>query len=141
MTHTVSGGVFRLVMTCIPETSHGPRWVSAVVEETTGPVSYTVQTGDGRVMRRHVDQIRKRHTTVSTEAPIPEVTVEPTGLQVPDPVLEALPADCAITTSVREKMAAPDTAQAHPSAVEKPDAGVVPLPVLRCSERKSLLLT
>lgn len=115
--------------------SHGPRWVPAVVEETTGPVSYTVQTGDGRVMRRHVDQIRKRHTTVSTDAPIPEVTVEPTRLQVPDPVLEALPADCAITTSIREERTAPDTAQAHPSAVEQPDAGGVPLPVLRRSER------
>ncbi|XP_060786568.1 LOW QUALITY PROTEIN: uncharacterized protein K02A2.6-like [Neoarius graeffei] len=47
--------------------SHGPKWIPAVVDENTGPVSYTVQTGDGRVMRRHVDQIRKRHASSSRQ--------------------------------------------------------------------------
>ncbi|CAM4597728.1 unnamed protein product [Leuciscus chuanchicus] len=115
--------------------SHGPRWVPAVVEENTGPVSYTVQTGDGRVMRCHVDQIKKRHTIVTGETPMPERTEEPTSLQVSDTVLEALPADSAVTTSVRERMTASETAQVHPSVVEQTEAEVGPLPVLRRSER------
>lgn len=41
--------------------SHGPTWVPAIIVGSTGPVSYTVQMGDGRVVRRHVDQVRKRH--------------------------------------------------------------------------------
>lgn len=30
--------------------SHGPKWIPAVIDESTGPVSFKVQTGDGRVM-------------------------------------------------------------------------------------------
>lgn len=66
---------------------------------------------------------------------MPERTEEPTSLQVSDTVLEALPADSAITTAVRERMTASETAQAHPSVVEQTKAGIDPLPVLRCSER------
>ena len=52
--------------------SHGPRWVPAVIEMNTGPVSYTVQTGDGRVMRCHVYQTCKRH------APMTETSMDRT---------------------------------------------------------------
>ena len=55
--------------------SHGPKWVPGFIEKVTGPVSYTVMLGDGRVVRRHVDQICSRQ-----EAPdkcVAPVSVEP----------------------------------------------------------------
>ena len=38
----------------------GPRWIPGHVETATGPVSYKVRLADGRVVRRHVDQIHSR---------------------------------------------------------------------------------
>lgn len=42
----------------------GPKWVPGIVASVTGPVSYKVMLADGRVVRRHVDQIHSR-----TESP------------------------------------------------------------------------
>nr|XP_033960387.1 uncharacterized protein K02A2.6-like [Pseudochaenichthys georgianus] len=41
--------------------SFGPKWIPGIIESVTGPVSYTVMLGDGRVVRRHVDQIHAHH--------------------------------------------------------------------------------
>ncbi|XP_058049786.1 uncharacterized protein K02A2.6-like [Ahaetulla prasina] len=38
-----------------------PRWLPGQIEEVTGPRSYRVQLEDGRMWRRHVDQLRRRH--------------------------------------------------------------------------------
>lgn len=38
----------------------GARWMPAVVERATGPVSYSVRAPDGQMHRRHVDQLRGR---------------------------------------------------------------------------------
>ena len=38
----------------------GEKWVSGVIAEKTGPVSYKVQIHGG-IIRRHVDQIKKDH--------------------------------------------------------------------------------
>ena len=38
----------------------GPPWLPGVIKEPRGPVSYTVETEDGRIIRRHVDHIRGR---------------------------------------------------------------------------------
>ncbi|KAG1927827.1 K02A2.6-like [Pimephales promelas] len=40
--------------------SYGPKWIPGNIETVTGPVSYKVMLGDGRVVRRHVDQIHGR---------------------------------------------------------------------------------
>ena len=37
-----------------------PKWQPGVLEEKTGPVSYTVRLADGRVWRRRCDHLRKR---------------------------------------------------------------------------------
>lgn len=42
--------------------AQGPRWVPGIVAEITGPCSYRVQLEDGRMWRRHVDQLRNRVT-------------------------------------------------------------------------------
>ena len=36
----------------------GPRWVRGVVMETLGPLTYLIQTPDGSLWKRHLDQIR-----------------------------------------------------------------------------------
>ncbi|XP_060781016.1 uncharacterized protein K02A2.6-like [Neoarius graeffei] len=41
--------------------SLGPKWIPGIIESVTGPVSYKVMLGDGRVVRRHVDQIHTHH--------------------------------------------------------------------------------
>ena len=41
-------------------------WVSGTVLEQAGPLSYRVELADGRVVRRHVDHVRSRSSTVST---------------------------------------------------------------------------
>ncbi|XP_058038706.1 uncharacterized protein K02A2.6-like [Ahaetulla prasina] len=38
-----------------------PRWLPGQIEEVTGPRSYRVQLEDGRMWRRHVDQLCRRH--------------------------------------------------------------------------------
>lgn len=116
--------------------SHGPKWIPAVVDENTGPVSYTVQTGDECVMRRHVDQIRKRHASSSSDMSSPEVRGEPDSLQLSERALEFVPADLAILTSVGEGVAEQpaEPAQVHPQAEFMPEAGAEPSPVLQRSE-------
>ena len=44
--------------------SSGPPWLSGHITEIRGPVSYTVKLTDGRVVRKHIDQIRGRTVTV-----------------------------------------------------------------------------
>ena len=36
----------------------GPRWVQAVIVERCGPLSYLVQTLDGKVWKRHIDHVK-----------------------------------------------------------------------------------
>ncbi|XP_063049093.1 uncharacterized protein K02A2.6-like [Engraulis encrasicolus] len=116
--------------------SHGPKWIPAVVDENTGPVSYTVQTGDGRVMRRHVDQIRKRHAS-STDMSSPEERGEPDSMQLPAPAVEFVPADPVVPTSVGGEVTEQpaESAQVPPPAEHLPETGVQQTPVLRRSAR------
>lgn len=48
----------------------GPKWVPGAVVEATGPLSYRVQTADGQVHRRHVDQLRERMFPAPDTAPV-----------------------------------------------------------------------
>ncbi|XP_058024066.1 uncharacterized protein K02A2.6-like [Ahaetulla prasina] len=41
----------------------GPNWQKGTILETTGPKSYLVEIEDGRVWKRHIDQLRKRIAT------------------------------------------------------------------------------
>lgn len=38
----------------------GPRWLPGLIEQISGPVSYRVRLSDGRLLRCHQDQVRKR---------------------------------------------------------------------------------
>lgn len=106
--------------------SHGPKWIPAVIEESTGPVSYTVQTGNGLSMRRHVDQIRRRQTTMISDTTTPEWTTGSLDSSDPGYASEALPEDSVVTTPVRERVAAPGGVLEPPPADKPPDVGVEP---------------
>ncbi|XP_060771685.1 uncharacterized protein K02A2.6-like [Neoarius graeffei] len=65
--------------------STGPQWVHATILTQTSPVSYTVQTADGRMWRRHVDQLLQ--TAAPTLTPPPEDCVgDSLGGHTGDPV-------------------------------------------------------
>ncbi|XP_042613167.1 uncharacterized protein K02A2.6-like [Cyprinus carpio] len=54
-THARSLGVGDPVL--VRNFTYGPKWIPGHIETVTGPLSYKVMLGDGRVVRRHVDQI------------------------------------------------------------------------------------
>ena len=42
-------------------------WLPVEVVKITGPLSYHVKTGDGLVLRKHIDHLRKRHSDNTVE--------------------------------------------------------------------------
>ena len=40
---------------------HGPKWITGRIVKVTGPVSYQIETDEGLVLRRHVDQLRRQY--------------------------------------------------------------------------------
>nr|XP_056708594.1 uncharacterized protein K02A2.6-like [Euleptes europaea] len=55
----------------------GPAWISATVQDTTGPVSFWVATPEGCILWRHIDQLRRR------PADLPEAATVPAPLPIP----------------------------------------------------------
>ena len=71
-----------------------PKWLSGVIAEVTGPLSYVVKLSDGATVRRHVDAIRRRDcspTDSSEDSPAPVVplsvalSTQPAAPTVPPP--------------------------------------------------------
>ena len=58
--------------------NRGRPWVAGVVQSKTGPVSYPIKLEDGRVVKRHLDQIQKTLQSERHERGEPEdLLVEP----------------------------------------------------------------
>nr|XP_037290929.1 uncharacterized protein K02A2.6-like [Rhipicephalus microplus] len=98
--------------------AQGPLWIPAVISRATGPISYEVTAPDGRVLRRHVDQLRRR-------------TVGPTqtaGAELERPQPERRP----MSTSTPEgSSSVPVAPEGSSSAPVEPDApGEQPTPVI-----------
>ncbi|UYV72597.1 K02A2.6-like [Cordylochernes scorpioides] len=73
---------------------NGPRWLPGVVQEKTGPVSIKVETDDGEILNRHLDQVRgcgESEATPSTSSTPQESTniEDPQAGQEIDPTGEA----------------------------------------------------
>ena len=52
----------------------------------SGPVSFQIKLNDGRIMKRHQDQIRHRHCAEEPPNKLPEVTIPPTiPMNIPNP--------------------------------------------------------
>ena len=65
-------------------TSTGQKWLPAVIEEVTGPVSFMVKLQDDRLVRRHLDHLRSRvdesaaqtsHSEIMSETDIDDVLI------------------------------------------------------------------
>ena len=72
-------------------TGKSPKWISGVIAEVTGPLSYTVKFSDETTVRRHVDSIRKRTCPDSSDK---SSTVDPLAFPypcVPNPTPAAPP--------------------------------------------------
>ncbi|UYV82422.1 K02A2.6-like [Cordylochernes scorpioides] len=74
---------------------HGPRWLPGVVQEKTGPVSIKVETDDGEILNRHLNQVRvcgESEATPSTSSTLQESTKieDPQAGQEIDPTAETL---------------------------------------------------
>ena len=48
------------------------KWLCGVIVERTGPVSFRIRLDDGRVVRRHVDHVRRRRVSEREEMSVPE---------------------------------------------------------------------
>ena len=68
----------------------GEQWVPGVIQDCTGPVSFRVKLQDGRVRRRHLDQVRSRSVNVPQVVEYPSVDV-PATEPVPTQISETLP--------------------------------------------------
>lgn len=66
----------------------GQKWIHAVVQEVTGPVSFLVKLQDGRLIRRHQDHLRRRVLDDEAEKAvlddIPEILID-SGTSAPSP--------------------------------------------------------
>ncbi|CAI5763011.1 Hypothetical predicted protein [Podarcis lilfordi] len=98
-------------------------WVPATVVGVTGPRSYQVALEDGRLWRRHIDQLRHRvgdlHTTV----------VPPTALMAPEETLtdgEAPPTPLSQTASLEPNQATSEGLPDLPQAQTTPLAEAPP---------------
>ena len=58
-----TGQIYEMSKVYVKNFGRGSPWLPGVVQEARGPVSYTVELEDGRVVRRHVDYVRVRTPT------------------------------------------------------------------------------
>ena len=61
--------------------SSGPKWLPGVITSVRGPLSYEVTLLDDRVVRRHVDHVRRRSDSTPS-------SMTPTDLCLPEPIGE-----------------------------------------------------
>ncbi|KAL6480987.1 hypothetical protein MHYP_G00090670 [Metynnis hypsauchen] len=109
------------------ELLNGPTWVSGVITEKIGPVSFQVTLGNGQVVRRHIDQVcgRSSNPPVRTPEVLPDSSPEE---DVTEPPLPVVP-EVAISTDSTDNTAAEATG-------EQPESSpVVDSPAVRRSQR------
>ena len=83
---------------------HGAKWIPGEIDKQTGPLSYHCRLNDGRIVKRHQDQLHER-----SESPIPPfIRREPVSSAVP-PTTDSTSSDTkdtgeATTTSANSKV-------------------------------------
>lgn len=99
-----------------------PKWLPGILEDTLGPLTFTVRLPDGRVWKRHADHIKARppaeegHTsadTVSDPGWIPTSTPQPLSTESPPPAPTLVDTD-------NEKQLSPQVPEPRPEPVSKP---------------------
>ena len=81
---------------------NGPRWLPGILQEAKGPVSFTAELEDGRIIRRHSDHLRIR-----TDVPIENRPVSREDLPM---------------------VADQEDEESEPLAVDSPDEPITPEP-------------
>ena len=91
----------------------GARWLPGILKEANGPVSFTVELEDGRIIRRHSDHLRSR-----TDIPRAEEQDFSDDLPQVDPD-ESIPVEKSepppLAENSTQESIAPDSAQVHNS--------------------------
>ena len=96
----------------------GPTWLPGELLKRTGPVSFTAQLSDDRVVRRHQDHILSR----TCNRPISELVASPTRME--HRILLDIPTSPSTTSE-------PTNAEAQPTdTVESPVKSTQPLPTV-----------
>ncbi|KAL3218077.1 hypothetical protein MRX96_006057 [Rhipicephalus microplus] len=98
--------------------AQGPLWIPAVISRATGPISYEVTAPDDRVLRRHMDQLRRR-------------TVGPTqtaGAELERPQPERRPMSTSTPEGSSSVPVAPEGSSSAPVETDAP--GEQPTPVV-----------
>ncbi|KRZ81567.1 Uncharacterized protein T08_2084 [Trichinella sp. T8] len=89
-------------------------WKPAIVVTPTGPLSYQVQTEDGQLWRRHIDQLRKRYVTAEQNHSAEKV--ESQKDETAEKAVEAIPEEHrAVVTTPREETVAASSSPASES--------------------------
>ncbi|KAI2648573.1 hypothetical protein H4Q32_018706 [Labeo rohita] len=94
--------------------SGGPIWIPAVVESCTGPLLYKTALGQGKTVKRHVDQIRTQSTDEMFETVLP-TEKEQDGITTALSTADVVDAHAGKEMSVLEKAQSQEVI-----AVEKP---------------------
>jgi len=47
-------------------TTAGPKWLPGCIRAVLGPLSYDVELGDGKIVKKHIDHVRSRASALST---------------------------------------------------------------------------
>ena len=83
--------------------SSGPKWLPAVVDTQTGPLSYRCELTGGGIVKRHQDQIITRTPEKEPSVPVatPEKTISPTPPVCPEPEAEPVVEAPVVHTPVR----------------------------------------
>ncbi|XP_064653028.1 uncharacterized protein K02A2.6-like [Lineus longissimus] len=109
--------------------SSGPCWLKGVITERTGPLSFVVELVDGRMVRRHVDHIRKRYVQeqVDIGPELPTVGLPATGAEcdtniVPQP---SVPVVSEVPNVTSSSLNTPVQDSAPPVAEDKKSGGNV----------------
>ena len=94
------------------------KWVSGIIIQSIGPVSYMIQLQDGQVWKRHVDHVRQRvdNQDISTRLPDVQPTVESPWVTYPEQ--RSLP--CNSEPPQTEQSQVTNTPQNTPNSPESP---------------------
>ena len=76
-----------------------PKWLPGVIEEKSGPVSYSVQLEDGRTWHRHADHIRQRYATMGPSGIPKDIPARASETPVP-PISVASPPESSLSTQI-----------------------------------------
>ena len=113
--------------------SYGPKWIPAVIQDGSGPLSYTVVVGGGQIMKRHVDQVRAR---LSDTVPSQDIkSALELSVDITDGATDAVPVETGMATV--EELPSPELERLSSPDVPVPAVQVLPDPPVPAEVQRS----